>query len=69
MVEDLFKEDDYKPAIIPVTSSTTHKDFRCMTKTTAEKIKEYIQNNYASFTDYSRFKPVLEKLISAFDLT
>lgn len=69
MVEDLFNKDDYKSEIAQVVASTTHKEFRCIKKSTAEKIKVYIQDNYGGFTDYSRFEPVLNKLISAFALT
>lgn len=68
MVEDLFNPDDYKSEIKQVTESTTHKDFRCIKKSTAEKIKDHIEQNYATFADYSRFEPVLNKLISVFDL-
>ena len=69
MVEDLFNENDYRSEITQVTSSTTHKEFRCIKKSTAEKIKEYIEKHYSSFTDYSRFEPILQKLMDIFDLT
>lgn len=68
MVEDLFDKNDYKSEIQLVTNSQTHKDFRCIKKPTAQKIKEYIQNKYSTFTDYSRFKPILEKLLNVFEL-
>lgn len=68
MVEDLFNENDYRSEITQVTSSTTHKEFRCIKKSTAEKIKEYIEEHYSSFTDYSRFEPILQKLMDTFDL-
>lgn len=69
MVEDLFNENDYRSEITQVTKSTTHKEFRCIKKSTANKIKEYIEKHYSSFTDYSRFEPILQKLMDIFDLT
>lgn len=68
MVEDLFDENEYKSEIQLVTNSKRYKDFRCIKKSTAEKIKEYIENNYYTFSDYSRFKPILEKLLHVFVL-
>lgn len=71
-VEDLFNPTDYASVINDVISSRAHKDFRKVMgtgkKPVTEKIKEYIQNNYSSFSDYSRFTSVLDKLLDIFGL-
>ena len=72
IVEDLFNPTDYAMVINDVISSRAHKDFRKVMETgkkpVTEKIKEYIQNNYSNFSDYSRFTSVLDKLLDVFGL-
>lgn len=71
-VEDLFNPADYATVINDVISSRAHKDFRKVMETgkkpVTEKIKEYIQDNYPFFSDYSLFTPVLDKLLDVFGL-
>lgn len=77
-VEDFFNPNDYIKCVEKlfyindsgtVRNRSSHKDFReydggQMTKA----IKEYIKKNYSTFTDYSGFIPVLDKLLEVFNL-
>lgn len=73
MVEDLFSADAYNSIIEPVISARSHKEFRSLPyrrKGTAGAIKDHIEKNYNRLDDiyYNGFKPVLDKLLSVFEL-
>lgn len=70
LVEDLFDEAAYASLFInPSIMSATYKYFRCR-REILTRIKNYIQNNYATFNDifYDKYQPLLDKLMEVFDL-
>ena len=71
MVEDLFAQHAYQSEVDYYHSMNTHKEFRANSKGKAtDAIKNYIEKNYLKFddADYSKFEPVLKKLITLFNL-
>ena len=71
MVEDLFSPESYKEKVEYIHKKNTHKEFRCNDQgKTTEAIKKHIENHYSYFKDewFEGFKPVLDQLISIFQL-
>lgn len=72
MVEDFFDSEAYKAKIdwANLSNKKSHKDFRSFKENMASTIKSYIESNYNSFKDewFDGFKPVLDQLISVFQL-
>lgn len=71
MVEDVFDSAAYSSVVAYYHGMNNHKDYRCNDKGRAtEAIKQYIENNYATFDDayYANFQPVLDKLLELFNL-
>ena len=72
MVEDFFDSEAYKPKVdwANLSNKKSHKDFRSFKENMASTIKSYIESNYNSFKDewFDGFKPVLDQLISVFQL-
>lgn len=71
MVEDLFSPESYKEKVEYIHKKNTHKEFRCNDQgKTTEAIKKHIENHYSQFKDewFDSFKPVLDQLISIFQL-
>lgn len=71
MVEDVFDSAAYSSVVAYYHGMNKHKDYRCNNKGRAtEAIKQYIENNYATFNDayYANFQPVLDKLLELFNL-
>ena len=70
LVEDLFSPDDYRSTFQDVLQCNSHKDFRKIMASgyITSRIKTHIEGHFSSFTDYSRFRPLLEKLIEVFEL-
>ena len=72
MVEDFFDSEAYKVKVdwANLSNKKSHKDFRSFKENMASTIKSYIESNYNSFKDewFDGFKPVLDQLISIFQL-
>jgi ABC-type cobalamin/Fe3+-siderophores transport system ATPase subunit len=72
MVEDFFDPEAYKVKVdwANLNNKKSHKDFRSFRENMASIIKSYIEKNYNSFKDewFDGFKPVLDQLISIFQL-
>lgn len=71
MVEDLFSPESYKEKVEYIHQKNTHKDFRCNEQgKTTDAIKQHIESHYLQFNDewFEGFKPVLNKLITVFNL-
>lgn len=71
MVEDLFSPESYKEKVEYIHKKNTHKDFRCNEQgKTTDAIKQHIETHYLYFKDewFEGFKPVLDKLITVFNL-
>ena len=72
MLEDLFCPDSYKQKVdwAQLAIKKTHKDFRSFKENMASIIKSYIEGNYNSFKNewFDGFKPVLDQLITIFQL-
>ena len=71
MVEDLFSPESYKEKVEYIHKKNTHKEFRCNNQgKPTEAIKKHIENHYSQFKDewFDGFKPVLDQLISIFQL-
>lgn len=72
MVEDFFDPEAYKVKVdwANLNNKKSHKDFRFFRENMASIIKSYIEKNYNSFKDewFDGFKPVLDQLISIFQL-
>lgn len=72
MVEDFFDPEAYKVKVdwANLNNKKSHKDFRSFRENMTSIIKSYIENNFNSFKDewFDGFKPVLDQLISIFQL-
>lgn len=72
MVEDFFDSEAYKVKVdrANLNNKKSHKDFRSFKENMASTIKSYIESHYNSFKDewFNDFKPVLDQLISIFQL-
>lgn len=72
MVEDFFDPETYKVKVdwANLNNKKSHKDFRSFRENMASIIKSYIEGNYNSFKDewFDGFKPVLDQLITIFQL-
>lgn len=71
MVEDLFSPEDYRSTFQDVLQCNSHKDFRKIVAAgnITSRIKTHIENHYSTYTDYSRFIPLLNKLLEIFEIS